>query len=485
MGERRVGSGSSTNSPADLMPRRRTFQLGRMDLLLSEAERRTLLAVVDLLLMNAALLGSLALWSHFNPLLLPDTTYAPWFLLLSLLWPFVASVFDLYNLARAATVRGILANCGAAAVVTGVTYLLIPWYTPPLASRGYALGLVALMVVMIVGWRLLYALAMVQPGFKGRLLIVGSGEEAWRLLSEVTRAHSATGANPFRGTGYEVAGLINPDSFAAEAEAGYPVLGNIRQLVALARQYHAYEVAIATNPDSLTPEACKLLFEGRDAGLQMITAVDLSERIAGRVGLENAHREAHQLLDLRDTPDAQLYRAAKRIGDLGVALPGLVLLGVAAALVSLANALWSPGPLLSTEPTIGQRGRIFPRYRFHTHTAHDPQIVSGPGGWLRRLHLEELPLLINLWRGDVSLVGPRPHTLAMAKRLAAQFALYRARTATAPGITGWAQLHFGYGYSLSHQTELEYDLYYAKRSGLYLDVLILLQTAGVAFTQHR
>ena len=110
---------------------------------------------------------------------------------------------------------------------------------------------------------------------------------------------------------------------------------------------------------------------------------------------------------------------------------------------------------------------------------NDPRITP-VGRWLRKTRLDELPQVINILRGEMSVVGPRPERPHFVGQLVHELPLYRARNAVKPGITGWAQIRYRYGSSVEDsRIKLEYDLYYVKHASLYLDLLIMLQTAPV------
>ena len=106
--------------------------------------------------------------------------------------------------------------------------------------------------------------------------------------------------------------------------------------------------------------------------------------------------------------------------------------------------------------------------------------ITPVGRWLRKSRLDELPQVINVLRGEMSLIGPRPERPEFVDRLARRIPFYRARHAVKPGISGWAQVRFGYGNSIDDaRIKLEYDLYYVRHAGFYLDALIVLKTVAV------
>jgi lipopolysaccharide/colanic/teichoic acid biosynthesis glycosyltransferase len=115
---------------------------------------------------------------------------------------------------------------------------------------------------------------------------------------------------------------------------------------------------------------------------------------------------------------------------------------------------------------------------------HDDRITQ-TGRILRRLHLDEAPQALNILRGDLSFVGPRPERPEFVMQLEREIPFYRARHAVRPGITGWAQVNYPYGASVEDaHTKLQYDLYYIKHQSLWLDLLILAKTLGLIVTMR-
>jgi lipopolysaccharide/colanic/teichoic acid biosynthesis glycosyltransferase len=143
---------------------------------------------------------------------------------------------------------------------------------------------------------------------------------------------------------------------------------------------------------------------------------------------------------------------------------------------------------------VGKAGRRFEVIKYRTMrpdaeratgavwAGKDDARVTAAGRWLRRSRLDELPQVLNVLRGEMSLIGPRPERPEFVEQLAEVIPFYRARHAVNPGVTGWAQVRFGYGSTVEDAlTKLEYDLYYVRHVGFYLDTLIMLKTAAVMF----
>ncbi len=466
----------------------------RIRLRLTATERKYLLILTDLILVNGSLLAAVTMWDDFSPSLPVLLANAKWFITLSVLWCIAGAVLDVYNLARSASTTSIMISAGLAALLSTLVYFTIPWLTPPVLSRTYALSFLLLNASTVVAWRVLYAQALVQPAFRRRALVLGVGESSRALIRALKQAGGADDANPFRGTSYQVVGLVadRPAQLGEDAD-GLPLLGDARGLVRLARQHGVDEIVVALDDGhALSLEAHEVLLDCRELGLQVNTLATVYERLAGRVSVDYAQRDLHLILGPADSPASRLYVALKRLPDILLALIGLVLLALIVPWVALGNALCSPGPLFYRQQRVGKGGRPFALLKFRSMIPHaerasgavwceeeDPRITP-VGRWLRKIRLDELPQLINVLLGEMSIVGPRPERPHFVGQLARALPLYRARHAVKPGITGWAQIHYGYGNSVEDgRVKLEYDLYYVKHASLFLDLLVLLHTVRV------
>ncbi|NOZ28723.1 MAG: sugar transferase [Chloroflexi bacterium] len=478
-------------SPA--IRRQRLWRI-KLGLRLTVAERRLLLIFMDLLLINGALIAAVTLWSGF-PLSIPVVwAHIKWFATLSSLWFGFGLVLDIYNLARAASTTTILASAGTTTLLTWFTYLSIPWLTPPISTRSYAFGFLLLSMGAVLSWRVFYARALNQPAFRERAIILGASESARALIPALYQASRADNANPFRGTGYQIVGLVTAESTPQGLDDNQiPILGEVQKLVQLARQHDANEIIVALDgAQKLPPHVYEALLDCREVGLRVRTLEDIYERLTARLPVEYARRDLQILLGPLDGPSTRLYFAVKRFMDLVIALAALPTLALVAAIVAVCNAIWSPGPLFYRQQRVGQGGKPFVLIKFRSMvpsaeqdtgpvwSGEDDDRVTPVGRWLRKTRLDELPQIWNVLRGEMSIVGPRPERPHFVGRLARELPIYRARHAVKPGITGWAQIRYRYGNSVEDsRIKLEYDLYYVKHASLYLDILIMLQTLPV------
>ncbi|HXL99305.1 MAG TPA: exopolysaccharide biosynthesis polyprenyl glycosylphosphotransferase [Rhizomicrobium sp.] len=192
-------------------------------------------------------------------------------------------------------------------------------------------------------------------------------------------------------------------------------------------------------------------------------------------------------------------QALKRLLDLAIALPALLLIAPLLAAIALWVRLDSRGPVLFRQTRSGLRGRPFTILKFRTMTVlengatvvqatHDDPRITRAGRVLRKASLDELPQLLNVIRGEMSLVGPRPHALAHDIYYAARIEEYAQRQRAKPGITGWAQVHGLRGETPtldSMRRRVLFDVWYARHASAVLDIEILLRTPFEVLRQRN
>ena len=454
-------------------------------------DRRLMLLMVDLLFVNGILLLSVMLWNDFTPTMVFSLGNLKWFITITGLWLAVGTVLDVYNLVRASRTSSILASVLSAALLSTLLSLAIPVVSPPINRRSYAFFLVLLTTVSLTAWRGFYAHVLVHTAFCQLGLVVGGDVPAATLKQMLRRAAEGDDTATLRGTGYEIVGRV-VDSSHREANDNLPVLGETQNLVRLARQYGVDEIILNLEEGRGFPlEVQEVLLDCRELGLRVSSLSSVYERLTGRLPVDYARYDSQLLLSPADTPTFRLYQATKRVLDVLIALLGLLVLGLLIPFVAFANALTSPGPLFYRQERLGKGGRPFTVIKFRSMVRdaerygavwcdeNDPRITR-IGRFMRKVRLDEVPQFINVLRGEMSFIGPRPERPHFVGQLARTFPLYRARHAVKPGITGWAQVHYEYGDSTEDaRIKLELDLYYVKHAGFYLDLLTVLHTVRV------
>ena len=181
----------------------------------------------------------------------------------------------------------------------------------------------------------------------------------------------------------------------------------------------------------------------------------------------------------------------KRLIDVVGSLVGLILLAPLFGLIAVLIKADSPGPVLYRQTRVGLQGTSYVLLKYRSMYQHaevdgarwadiSDCRITRVGRWLRKLHLDELPQLVNVLQGHMSLVGPRPERPQFVRDLRDVIPFYDLRHTVPPGITGWAQICFPYSASIDDsQIKLQYDLYYVKNHSFWLDCLILIRTVRV------
>lgn len=270
----------------------------------------------------------------------------------------------------------------------------------------------------------------------------------------------------------------------------YRVLGGMDRLAEIVRSERIERVLVtgkALNNASLCSEFCKL----RYSGVTVMPLVLLCEEVDQYVPLELISPE--WLLSASGEPHLLYIRKVKRLFDIIASGVGLVLALPLLLVAMLAVKLTSRGPVLFRQIRSGRFGKPFSMIKLRTMCVgaedngaqwaqggatgcRDPRVTL-VGRFLRRFRIDEIPQLWNVLKGEMSFVGPRPERPEMTANLAEHIPSYNERMMVQPGITGWAQVNFPYGASiLDARRKLEYDLYYLKHMGLFLDSFILLDT---------
>lgn len=272
------------------------------------------------------------------------------------------------------------------------------------------------------------------------------------------------------------------------AETTFPVLGTVKDVERVAVEKKA-DLVVLSLAERRAQMPLKQLLDLKFLGIQVEEAHKMYERVAGRILLDELSPSLLILSDgFRKSPG---LLAAKRISDVALALVGLVLLAPVAALVALAVCLESGFPVLFRQERVGLYGRVFQILKFrsmwHNTTKSEPawtadgdRRITRVGSFIRKFRLDEIPQLINVLLGEMSLVGPRPEQPTFTSVLEREIPYYRQRHSLRPGITGWAQVKCGYSATVQEsRIKLEYDLFYLKHLSMTLDWAILFETGKV------
>ena len=396
--------------------------------------------------------------------------------------------FDLYDSAivsnrREALVR-LIQVLGVAYIALGLLYYLYP---PVRLGRGiFHLGFLFVGLLLLL-WRRLFSVINSTQRLAERVVILGEGSLADSLLREIEMRPElgirVAGRAALRVIGNHVGDreigelpLTFSQTSCEDLAVGRPIRGIDRIVVAMEERRGKLPV--------------DLLLALKNRGVQVQDGNDVYESITGKVPIESIRLS--WLLFSPGSHASRLFLISARLASVVTSIVGLLLSLPLLPFIILAIKLGSPGPVLYWQNRVGRDDKVFRCYKFRTMRS-DAEADTGPtwaedddprvtpmGRFLRKTRIDEIPQLLNVLKGDMSLVGPRPERPEFVAALNKKIPYYHLRHSVRPGITGWAQILYKYGSSIEDAKEkLRYDLYYIKNSSVGLDLLIVLNTLKI------
>jgi len=468
---------------------------------LRPSEHRILLFVGDLLMSITSVVASIYTWREYQRYVLMAEDLKPkiveqllsnidipfWFYLLPFAW--LLLMIELYESHKAANWRKTLRGVAIAAFVGLVIYSLVfivrinPTALPRIGVGAFLLYASILTLV----WRLLYIRFYTSSGQLRRILVVGAGRAGY-TLAEVYLSQVLP---PFT-----LVGFIDDDPRKlGKSVLGFPILSQSFELLDLIEKNRITDVIVSIS-GSIQGTTFQTILDAQEHGVEVTRMPTLYEEMTGRVPIH--HLETDWII--RSFTDqarvSGMYLLIKRIIDILGGLAGLLICIASFPFIAVAIIIDSGLPIFYSQPRLGQRGRIFKIFKFRTMhqdseeagrvkpTAENDPRVTRIGNFLRKTRLDEFPQFWNILRGDMSLVGPRAERPELVEAFQKKVPFYRARLMAKPGLTGWAQINFGYVSTVTEtEVKIEYDLYYIKHRTLAMDFGIMLRTISTVISR--
>ncbi|MCA1810023.1 MAG: sugar transferase [Lentisphaerae bacterium] len=314
-----------------------------------------------------------------------------------------------------------------------------------------------------------------EPVRRQRVLLYGAGRAGRTVLRNLRR-------HP----GMQILGFIDDDQRLWDQNIeDLPCMGGLEQLPGVCRKMEVQMLAMAMAGPLPEQQTLKLL-KLRHTGVEILSMLEIYERFQNCVPVDLIATE--WLLQSEHIPPHCSYRIIKRLLDILFSAVTLTVTLPFWAVIAIAIRCDSPGPVFFRQGRTGRGARPFPIIKFRSMFADtgeqdagraqpDHRRVTRLGHWLRRTRLDELPQLLNVLRGEMSLVGPRPERPEFIAEIEKNIPYYDQRSLVQPGLTGWARVKSRYGASLEDtRRQLEYDLYYVRNMSFRLDLQIMLRT---------
>jgi exopolysaccharide biosynthesis polyprenyl glycosylphosphotransferase len=384
-------------------------------------------------------------------------------------------IFDLYDLQIFNESTTLLSRLfWAGGLVLLVASVVSLCSSGPLRQMGLLQG-VAMAVTVAFLWRRFFAANYSLLLKQESTAVIGAGPHAECIRSLMDRPESR-----YRFTGFVHAG--------ENATLGQGMLGSISDLDLLVERHGIRQFVLATDavPRSAEPTISYLKFQG----VGFHRSPDIAMELTQSLPIELLNQSWFRLAENSDLIKRHFTRKIKRLFDVALSLAALIICAPLLISCAIAIRLESSGSVVFRQTRVGWHGKPFTIFKLRTMregSEREPQWaqpddarVTRVGRLLRRTHIDELPQLVNVLRGEMSLVGPRPERPEFVAQLSEQIPYYDVRHFHLPGITGWAQVNFRYGASVADaRRKLEFDLYYVMHASVVLDLLVILKTIQV------
>ena len=446
------------------------------------SKRLIMLIFGDLLIVNGSIflsailrLGLNAGWGYIQS--------NPWSFILTG-WIYIITFFsmELYDIRKDfKSIGNVMTITLASTSAFVITTLLFYMNWSLRIGRGVFILNGILIILFIIGWRILYSYFLEQPIFKRNALIVGAGWAGKTILQEINRSQKS---------GLRMVGFIDDDPLKkGKLVEGASVLGDRDSIDEVIRQ-NDVDLIIAAITHEKHADLIKALINCSWKGIDIIDMPAIYEQLTGKIPFK--HINNMWMLHIAIGKPKLYSRLIKPVLEAIIALILFVLLIPVMVVLAIVIKYDSRGRIFYTQERVGKDGRKFTIMKFRTMAENaesltgavyaadnDPRITK-IGRFLRKWRLDEIPQLLNVIKGDMSLVGPRPEREVFIREFEEKIPFYTQRLLVRPGLTGWAQVKFPYASSIEQTEEkLQYDLYYIKNMSFILDFVVFLKTIRV------
>ncbi len=445
------------------------------------AVRKFTVVATETMLLVCCSLDGFALWFHEFPLSSPVRNSI---LLRSVLVAAIIQYFlhlrDVYDFQKTRSAGDFGVRLGQALLMASAVLWALYYLVPIVRAEGGAFILgYFLCTVFVIAWHTILRIYFGIRSPRSNLIVLGTGRLAREIVQTILQKPEL---------GYSVRGFVDDDPALVGTSIVNPkVIGLYQDLPTIIPENNVDRVVVELK-DRRGRLPIQSLLEVKTKGIAVEDAADVYERLTGKIALENLKPSWLIFNSGFDISRSLLFR--KRVISIIVSGLLMVLFLPVMLLLMVLIKLDSKGPIFFRQERVGQDGEIFTLWKFRSMcedaereggpvwaSGPDDQRVTRMGRFLRRTRLDELPQLLNVLRGDMSFVGPRPERPQFVQELEQCIPFYRLRHSVKPGITGWAQINYGYANSVENSVEkLQYDLFYVKNMSTFLDLLIILET---------
>jgi exopolysaccharide biosynthesis polyprenyl glycosylphosphotransferase len=443
------------------------------------SERKILLRIFDVIsvLLSLYLVGVLFKFNYFN---ISETNFY-WTIVLGVYLNFIGSVFEMYNLQVASNQFQVIKSIILTSSITVLFYLLTPFYTPVLPNNRLQIFIffIAIFIALFL-WRMIYVRFFASNRFSKKVILICDKEQLKELVNALQSA------DPH----YRILGFVNSDSADTKTDDDIKIKKiDINNLEVFAKKNSISEVVVASQKtDGITVSLYNQLIHLLENGYIVSEYTQVYENITQRIPVQYVSRDFYRYFPFSRNNQNHFYLIMVRLFEIIISVTGLLFGLIIFPLILIGNLFGNRGKLFYTQERVGKNGKIFNIIKYRTMvknaevegavfaTINDSRVTPF-GKIMRKSRMDEIPQFINILKGEMAVIGPRPERPIFVNEIAEVMPFYETRHVIKPGLTGWAQVNYSYGATIDDSLiKLQYDLYYIKHRSIFLDVNIIFKT---------
>jgi exopolysaccharide biosynthesis polyprenyl glycosylphosphotransferase len=443
------------------------------------SERKILLRIFDVIfvLLSLYLVGVVFEFNYFN---ISETNFY-WTIVLGIYLNFIGSVFEMYNLQVASNQFQVIKSIILTTSITVLFYLLTPFYTPVLPDNRLQIIIFFIAIFSaLFAWRMIYVRFFASNRFSKKVILICDKEQLKELV------YALEDADPH----YRVLGFVNSDSADTKTNDDIKIKNiDINNLEIFAKKNSISEVVVASQKtDGITVNLYNQLIHLLENGYIIREYTQVYENITQRIPVQYVSRDFYRYFPFSRSNQNHFYLSIVRFFEIVFSLTGLLIGVIILPIILIGNLFGNRGKLFYTQERVGKNGKIFNIVKYRTMvknaelegavfaTINDSRVTPF-GKIMRKSRMDEIPQFINILKGDMAVIGPRPERPIFVNEIAEVMPFYETRHVIKPGLTGWAQVNYSYGATIDDSLiKLQYDLYYIKHRSIFLDVNIIFKT---------
>lgn len=412
--------------------------------------------------------------------LINSTTYFSYAFVLALYLNGIGTVFEMYNLQTASNQYKILKSSILTVSVMVLFYFLTPIFSAELPSKRIQIVIFYFTAfAALISWRIFYVKFLASNRFVQHVILICDQDQAEELAEELEKS------DPH----YKIIAYVNSDNTNENPKSHFVRHLEIDELVPFVKENKLFEIVVASQKTvDITVELYQKLLYLLESGTTIREYTKVFEDKTQRIPVHHITRDFYKFFPFNRNNNNRLYLLNVKIMEILISVTGLLFGILILPIVLIGNALGNRGELFYTQERVGKNGEIFKIYKFRSmvksaeekeavFSAFNNSRVTSFGRFMRKTRIDEIPQFINILKGDMAVIGPRPERPFFVKEIAEIMPFYETRHVIKPGLTGWAQVNYSYGESMEDSLiKLQYDLYYIKHRSIFLDFNIALKT---------